>query len=112
MIQTVKENNIMLSMFAQQLNMDEHNKTIIFERNNLIFIFNFHPFISVPDYEFRVPQPGSYKIILNSDSEQFGGHSRIDESHIIESFQYENNPDHFIKTYITNRTAIILKRTS
>ena len=112
MIQTVKENNILQSMFAQQLNMDEQNNTIIFERNNLIFIFNFHPFISVPDYEFRVPQPGSYKIILNSDSEKFGGHNRIDESHIFESFQYENNPDHFIKTYITNRTAIILKRIS
>ncbi len=110
MITAMKENNIMESMFAQQLNMDEQNKTIIFERNNLIFIFNFHPFVSVPDYEFRVPRPGSYKIILNSDGKKFGGHNRIDESLVFESFQKGNNPDHFLKVYITNRTAIILKR--
>ncbi|MCD4790417.1 MAG: 1,4-alpha-glucan-branching enzyme, partial [Bacteroidales bacterium] len=42
MIRVIKENRIMFSMFAQQLNMDDWNKTIIFERNNLIFIFNFH----------------------------------------------------------------------
>jgi 1,4-alpha-glucan branching enzyme len=110
MIKVVKENEIMKSMFAQQLNMDENNKTIIFERNNLIFIFNFHPFVSVPGYEFRVPQPGSYKIILNSDRKEFGGHNRIDESLVYESYQHENNPDHFLRIYVPNRTAIILKK--
>jgi len=110
MIEIIRENKIMTSMFAQQLNMDDHNKTIIFERNNLIFIFNFHISNSIPDYEFPVPLPGDFKIIMNTDHKDFGGHNRIEENRLYPTFQKENESRHFIKLYITNRTAIILKK--
>ncbi len=95
-------------MFAQQLNMDDWNKTIVFERNNLIFLFNFHINHSIPDYELYVPNPGEYQITLNSDNLKFGGHGRIDESITYVTFKKGN--DNFLKVYATNRTSLVLKR--
>ncbi len=110
MIEVIKENSVMKSMFAQQLNMDDWNKTIIFERNNLIFIFNFHVNHSVPDYGFRVPEAGQYKIILNSDAAEFGGHGRIDDSAVYQTFQRQGDSNHYLNLYVTNRTALVLKK--
>ncbi|MFQ3576580.1 MAG: alpha amylase C-terminal domain-containing protein [Cytophagales bacterium] len=102
------QNNLLLSDQAQQLNMDAENKVIIFERNNLIFVFNFHPSNSIFDYRFRILQPGKYQIILNSDDKKYGGHGRIDNDYIYESFT--NFGPEFLSLYITNRTCLVLKR--
>ncbi len=110
MLKVLNKNQFMSSQFAQQLNMDEQNKTIVFERNNLIFVFNFHPFNSVPNYRFRVPKPGNYKVILNSDSKAFGGHGRIDESVVYPTVEQHDSGDHFLNIYNTNRTALVLER--
>jgi len=110
MIRTIKEHQVMISLFAQQLNMDEPNKTIVFERKNLIFIFNFHPSHSVPEYTIPVPRHGEYRIILNSDSKSFGGHGRIDETMSYFTFSDPTGNWAFLKIYNTNRTAIVLKR--
>ena len=108
MINAVKENRIMSSLFGNQLNVDEVNNTIAFERNNLVFLFNFHPVNSIPDYRFRVHKPGEYKIILNSDSKAFGGHGRIDES--ISYFTANENGTEYLTVYNTNRTALVFRR--
>jgi len=108
MIRVVKEHRIMSSLFGNQLNMDEQNKTISFERNNLIFVFNFHPVNSIPDYKFLVPKTGEYRLILNSDDVAFGGHGRIDpEVHYV-----AKNDGNGIRlsVYNTNRTAQIFER--
>jgi len=110
MIKAIKKHKIMSSLYGNQLNMDEWNKTIIFERNHLVFIFNFHVNHSVEGYEFRVPTPGIYKIILNSDSAKFGGHNRIDESIKYQTYQKENDSSHYLKIYNTNRTALVLEK--
>jgi 1,4-alpha-glucan branching enzyme len=110
MIKVVKENKIMSSIFAQQLNMDDRNKTIIFERNNLIFIFNFHTSNSVPGYEIRVPQAGNFEIILNSDRKEFGGHGRIDDKIVYSTYQKEDDPNYYLNLYVTNRTGLVIKR--
>jgi len=98
-------------VFARQLNMDELNKTLVFERNGLVFVFNFHVLHSIPSYELPVPQPGSFRIILNSDDKQFGGHGRIDSSAIFPSFRKNGDDRHFISIYNTNRTALVLSDT-
>jgi 1,4-alpha-glucan branching enzyme len=108
MVSLIKENKILRSLFGNQLNSDEGNKTIVFERNNLIFVFNFHTQNSIPDYRFPVPKPGEYKLILNSDDRRFGGHGRIDDS-----LQYRTRSEgrkHFLSIYNTNRTALVFKR--
>lgn len=109
MIRVIRENRIMVSLFARQLNMDEVNKTIVFERNHLIFVFNFHVSSSVFNYEFTVDGPGEYHIILNSDHPRFGGEGRIDDGITYPVFQRKDG-SYGLKIYNTNRTALVLKK--
>lgn len=108
MLEVLKSENILQAAPAHLLNIDESNKVLIFERANLIFVFNFHPSNSVPDYEFWVPKAGKFSYLLNSDDAKFGGHERIDQSTVHESFKKEGGD--FIKIYCVNRTALVLKR--
>ncbi|MEL6193203.1 MAG: alpha amylase C-terminal domain-containing protein [Bacteroidota bacterium] len=105
MVHLFKENDFLNSLPAQQLNVDEKNMVIVFERNNLIFICNFHPTNSIPDYKFRAHLPGKYKIVLNSDDPEFGGFGRIDDS--VEHF---TDDDQQLSLYITNRTVLVLEK--
>lgn len=89
----------------------EGDKVIVFERNGLLFIFNFHPTNSYTDYRVGVDAPGVYKIVLNSDrKEEFGGHGRIDEekSRFFTTDFPWNNRKNYIQVYIPNRTVIVL----
>jgi 1,4-alpha-glucan branching enzyme len=110
MLKVISENNVLNSGFPRQLNMDEVNKTIIFEHGGLIFLFNFHTSNSIPGYEFTVPDAGVYKIILNTDHASFGGHERIDD--LISYLAYYNNEmkSYRLIIYNTCRTALVLMR--
>ena len=110
MLKIMSDYAVMEAGFGRELNTDEVNKTLIFERNKLIFVFNFHTDKSIPDYEFIVPEPGDYRILLNSDSHEFGGHERIDEDSVFISRYNEINNIHTISIYNTNRTALVLKK--
>lgn len=105
MINTIKENNILASSVARQIHMDGNNKVIIFEKNNLIFIFNFSPSNSIFGYKFWAPEKGTYRIILNSDKKEFGGFERVDDS-----IDYPTDENQNLSVYLTNRTALILKK--
>ncbi|UZR93271.1 alpha-amylase family glycosyl hydrolase [Chondrinema litorale] len=106
MINLIKKNHILGTHEVQQLNMDEMNKTIIFKKGKLIFVFNFHPTNAIFDYKFWVPEKGKYKILLNSDAPEFGGHDRIDNSTI-----FQTNESDMLSIYNTNRTVQIFKKT-
>ena len=87
----------------------EVDKVIAFERNGLLFIFNFHPTNSFSDYRIGVDQAGSYKIVLNTDRIEFGGQDRIDENSKFFTTDLEwNNRRNFIQVYIPSRVALIL----
>uniref|UniRef100_A0A3B5LH48 1,4-alpha-glucan branching enzyme n=1 Tax=Xiphophorus couchianus TaxID=32473 RepID=A0A3B5LH48_9TELE len=62
----------------------EGDKVIVFDRANVLFIFNFHPNKSFQDYRVGVEAPGKYpflyKIKLDSDEVQYGGHGRLDHN--------------------------------
>lgn len=108
MVNFAKKEHLVASLPARQLNMDETNKTMIFERNNLIFAFNFSPYNSIPDYRFRVPEAGKYKIMLNTDHERFGGHGRIDDEMTYPTVTLFG--EHFLSVYLPNRVALVLKK--
>ena len=109
MIQVLKDHGVLNALPAQQLNMDTANQVIIFERSNLIFVFNFSPFSSVADYAFNVPEAGNYRIILNSDDPAFGGHGRIDNS-VEHISQKQEDGSHKLMIYTPSRTLIVLKK--
>jgi 1,4-alpha-glucan branching enzyme len=107
MIALLNEFQILPSYQAKQLNMDETNKVIVFERANLIFAFNFHPSHSIPDYHFPSIGKGKYKIVLNSDEIIYGGHGRVDST-----ITHHTLPDDKLSVYLPNRTVIVLKKMS
>lgn len=96
--------------FGNQIWMDQDNKTIIFGKAGLLFIFNFHPFNSIPDYAFMVPEPGDYQLVLNSDSILFGGHGRVDENMIHTTVFDPINSSHTLRVYNINRCVQVFER--
>ncbi|WP_109831401.1 alpha amylase C-terminal domain-containing protein [Reichenbachiella versicolor] len=108
MISVIKDNDILSAYGAQQLNMDAENKVIVFERNNLLFVFNFSTDKSIPDYKFISNQKGTYEIILDSDAGQLGGHARIDPSttFITEKTEHGNQ----LSIYTVSRSVQVLKK--
>ncbi|CAK9439941.1 uncharacterized protein LODBEIA_P40410 [Lodderomyces beijingensis] len=95
----------------------ESDKVIVFERNGLLFIFNFNPTQSFADYKVGVEVPGTYQIILNSDDAKFGGHGRIHElddkgqkQKFFTNNDAWNHRANSLFVYIPTRTAIVLKK--
>lgn len=110
MIDLVKTVDLFSSQFINLLFIHEDDKVMAFERNNMIFIFNFHPLNSYSDYMFDA-LPGGYKMVLNSDETQFGGKSRLTQGQehftIFDLKKYgERN---LLSLYLPTRTAIVLK---
>lgn len=87
----------------------EVDKIISFERNGLLFIFNFHPTESFTNYRIGVDKAGTYQVVLNTDREEFGGHNRIDENceYVTSGLEW-NNRRNFVEVYIPSRVALIL----
>ncbi len=98
---------------SKPCHLHEHSdkKVLAFERAGLVFVFNFHPFRSYTDYCIDAPA-GKYRMILNSDSLEFGGHGRLKEcqfhfSTLDVSGPHERN---LLRLYLPTRTALVLKR--
>lgn len=105
MIRIIKEHHILSAAIAQQIQMDGNNKVIVFERNNLVFLFNFSANNSIFGYQFHAPKKGTWRIILNSDRKEFGGFDRVDDS-----IDYATDEDQKLSVYLTNRTALVMKK--
>jgi 1,4-alpha-glucan branching enzyme len=107
MLDFVKHHPVMQAPPAWMLYADEDNKTVVYERGNLIFVFNWGP-KSIPDYKIPVRQTGDYRIILTSDDKAFGGFGNIDAS---VKFPSEKNKDDItMKVYNVSRTATVYQR--
>ncbi|KAI9823117.1 MAG: alpha-1,4-glucan branching enzyme [Phylliscum demangeonii] len=88
---------------------NEQDKVIVFERAGLLWIFNFHPTNSFADYRVGVEQNGTYHILLDTDSPEFGGRGRNDAQTRFFTTPFPwNGRKNFIHVYIPTRTAIVL----
>lgn len=108
MIHKMSEVNIFGSSFSALLNVDDTNKVIVFERNKIIFAFNFSGQNSIPGYKFFVPEEGEYELVLNSDDADFGGFDRIDTTLRYKTIK-EDGVDK-LSIYLTNRTALAFRK--
>ena len=87
---------------------DNERQVLIFTRGDYLFVFNFKPEKSFPDYVFDAPS-GKYTMILNTDNRNFDGLGRIDEK--IEHFTRYVSPGRGqLSLYIPARTGFVLKR--
>ena len=86
----------------------EGDKVIVFERADALFVFNFHPTNSYADYRIGVENPGTYRIALDSDSKEFGGHGRNDPSTKFFTTPMEwNGRKNWMHVYSPSRTALV-----
>ncbi|XP_061104606.1 1,4-alpha-glucan-branching enzyme-like [Conger conger] len=87
----------------------EGDKVIVFERANVVFIFNFHPTVSYKNYRVAVGSPGKYTIKLDSDDLQYGGHGRLEHSteFFTETVHFKSFPNSML-VYLPCRTALVL----
>ncbi|XP_077578308.1 1,4-alpha-glucan-branching enzyme isoform X2 [Stigmatopora nigra] len=87
----------------------QDDKVIVFDRANVVFVFNFHPNKSFRDYKVAVEAPGKYKIQLDSDEAQYGGHGRLDHhTDFFTEAEPFNGRSHSMRVYIPCRSAIML----
>lgn len=106
MLAFVRANGIMTSEPAWLLNADEEGKTIVFERNNLIFVFNWGE-KSMPDYEINVKNTGDYEIVFSSDDKEYGGFENIGKETVFPTKIVEEQI--VMKIYNVSRTAVVYK---
>ncbi len=107
MLSLVKRFKLLTAGYPYSEQMDEQNKTMVFTLRNLLFVFNWHPTASVPDYIAKVPRAGKYVSVLSTDQERFGGLGRSEIG--AEHFSYSEGGNHYIKLYNTSRTATVFK---
>jgi len=89
------------------------DQILAFQRDDLIFVFNFNPVKSFTGYGILTPNPGEYKIVLNTDNPAFGGFGLIDESQIHFTQPdplYKKEKKEWLKLYLPARTAIVLQK--
>lgn len=91
---------------------NNNDQVLAYQRNNLLFIFNFNPSKSFSDYGILTSK-GKYVVILDTDSSKFGGFATNDDS--IEHFTqldplYKEEGKEWLKLYIPARTAFVLQK--
>ncbi|AZS28218.1 alpha-amylase family glycosyl hydrolase [Butyricimonas faecalis] len=107
MIQTVNETRV-FHWRPEPLVRDNERQVLIFTRGDYLFVFNFNPEKSFPDYVFDAPS-GKYTMLLDTDSKNFDGLGRIDEK--MEHFTRYVSPGRGqLSLYIPARTGFVLKR--
>ena len=110
MIALVREYGILRDGYPYNLQMDERNRTIVFAHDRLLFVFNWHPTASTPDYICRVRRPGRYRSILSTDERRFGGteRARMGDEHFSTPIAGGSGAqEHAIRIYNTSRTATV-----
>ncbi|MDR1739629.1 MAG: alpha amylase C-terminal domain-containing protein, partial [Bacteroidales bacterium] len=75
-----------------------------------IFVFNWHPSSSIPNYKIPAPEAGKYEIVLNSDNSIFGGFERITGKNEYFTAPSNNNGNPILRFYNINRSVLVFKK--
>lgn len=110
MIDLAKTHRLLETPHRRLLYVHSDKKLMVFERAGLLFAFNFHPVHSYNDYRFEAPA-GTYRMLLDSDAPQYGGHSRLTANQQHRSLPEKDDPEAktFLSLYLPSRTAIVLQ---
>lgn len=90
----------------------DDDNMLAYLREDLLFVFNFHPQKSYSDYGILVPA-GEYVIVLDTDAPEYGGFGLNDDSlHHFTLFDplYAKDNKGWLKLYVPSRTAMVMKR--
>lgn len=104
-----------LEQFRTQVrlrHLDEDSRTLAFERDRLLFVFNFHELHSQPALELWVT-PGKYVEMLSSDEPRYSGHGNmVLADPPVEHFSdpHSGSTEQRIGVYLPPLTALTLLR--
>ena len=103
--------NFISSPYQYVSTQHEKDKVIVFEKGDLLFVFNFHPTKSFENYKIGTKWGTEHRIILDSDENKFFGKDRLKYGHdhrfpcLYNSF---NNRPYSMNIYIPSRTCMVL----
>ena len=104
MLELLQGKKVLEDKFLKEIHIHNEDKVLAFMRAGLLFVFNFHPVKSHSDYVLHMPEPGSFREILNSDDGHFGGFERHRAG-----LEHFTMTDHRLSLYLTHRTAMVLE---
>ena len=97
---------------VQEINANDSDQVLAFQRDDLFFFFNFSPTRSYTGYGFLVEQ-GSYEYVLNSDAIEFGGNGFNDDT-VLHYTNYDPlyaaDNKGWLNLYLPARTACVLRK--
>ena len=111
MLLTLKDNTHLLQTKVREVWHNDGDQVLAYSRGKYLFVFNFSPTHSYEGYGFMMPE-GKYKVVLNTDSTQYGGFGFCDDS--IEHFTNHDpllarQHKGWLKLYLPARSAQVLK---
>ena len=87
------------------------DKVVVFERAGLLFCFNLHPSQSFTNYQVGVEVEGEYKILLDTDWSELGGHGSRDRTVTgMTTKNSYNNRKNSMMVYLPSRTGAVWSR--
>lgn len=111
LVETIKNDKKFLKSGPIQRCINDNDQVLAYQRNDYLYVINLHPYKSYTGYGMLVDR-GSYKIVLNTDSSDFGGFGLINESivHVTQTGLEKNTDLEWLRLYIPARTALVLKK--
>ncbi len=109
MLAMLQKNQVLSKGETHSLWIHQGDMVMVYERNNLLFIFGFHPNKSFSGYFIPVITAGEYKVILSTDTEEFGGFNRVATNIVYHTDTLPDGRTGFLY-YIPSRTAVVMKR--
>ncbi len=105
-VRLIKENKMFDQRMGDLRLLKEPEKVIVFNRNGLMFAFNFHTSQSLTNVLVPVHNGNEYQLVLSSEDHAYGGHGLV---HHMTYPAKQFNGQWFVELYLPARTAVILK---
>ena len=109
MIRLTRQFRVLEGGIARCLMQHEQDQLLIFERMGCVFVFNFHPDRVQNPLFVPLPEKCDYRVILSTDSSEFGGFENIDTSIIYHSWAHDDQYGDGTLMYLPPRTAVVLR---
>ncbi len=92
----------------RQLELDNTDKVLTYQKGNAYLTFNFHPVNSYDGRWIPVDGPGEYEVLLSTDDYDFGGQGRVWH----QTYRAEPGDNPGFRIYLPSRTAVVFRKKS
>lgn len=94
---------------SENLWVDEQRKLLAYRKGDMIYLFNFSPISSYPNFLLPTREAGLYQCVFSSDRPEYGGQGRIDEQYVYTAKPAFGQGVGF-EVYTPSRTVAVFKK--